>query len=98
MKRETVSTYEDGCADQAERPMVGLCCKIPVHYALLSFEKEVLFMLGAPFFSRLIRKIKSVERRKNAKNQLENYLFCHFTAFCPKKGNGHAYHGGLFTH
>jgi hypothetical protein len=61
--------------------------------------REVLFSLGAPlFFSRLIRTIKSVERRKNEKNQLENYLFCHFTAFCPETGIGHAYHGGLFTH
>ena len=58
MKRETVSAYEDGRADQAEMPMVGSCCKIPVHYALLSFLREVLFMLGAPlFFSRLIRTI-----------------------------------------
>ncbi|MDP1419470.1 hypothetical protein Q8G35_13750 [Peribacillus simplex] len=64
MKRETVSAYEDGCADQAERPMVGLCCKIPVHYALLSLERSA-FYVGRRFSSkRLIRKIKSVERRK----------------------------------
>ncbi|MGE7760539.1 hypothetical protein [Peribacillus sp. NPDC097895] len=50
MKRETVSAYEDGCADQAEWPMVGLCCKFLfiTHFFLL---REVLFMLGwAPLF------------------------------------------------
>ncbi|MEY8757556.1 hypothetical protein ACIQY5_13070 [Peribacillus frigoritolerans] len=40
MKRETVSAYEDGRADQAEWPKVGSYCKIPVHYALLSFERS----------------------------------------------------------
>ncbi|MET3320749.1 UNVERIFIED_ORG: hypothetical protein ABIC97_003850 [Peribacillus simplex] len=37
MKRETVSTYEDGCADQADKLIFVLCCKLTVHYALLSF-------------------------------------------------------------
>ncbi|MBT2647528.1 hypothetical protein J7E52_12445 [Bacillus sp. ISL-34] len=55
MKRETVSAYEDGCADQAEWPMVGSCCKIPVHYALLSL-REVLFMLGAAFLLKIDQK------------------------------------------
>ena len=40
MKRETVSAYEEGCEDPAKWPMVGSCCKIPVHYALLSFERS----------------------------------------------------------
>ncbi|MGE7903093.1 hypothetical protein ACQKNS_01625 [Peribacillus sp. NPDC094092] len=55
MKRETVSTYEDGCADQAERPIVGLCCKIPVHYALLSFERSA-FYVGCAFLLKIDQK------------------------------------------
>ncbi|CAH0188820.1 hypothetical protein P9D56_13830 [Peribacillus simplex] len=51
MKCETVSAYEDGCADQAERPIVGLCCKIPVHYALLSLERSA-FYVGRRFSSK----------------------------------------------
>ncbi|MBO0997616.1 hypothetical protein IOC57_07640 [Bacillus sp. SD075] len=51
MKRETVSAYEDGCADQAERPMVGLCCKFPVHYALLSLGRSA-FYVGRRFSSK----------------------------------------------
>ncbi|MBT2668592.1 hypothetical protein J7J00_24480 [Bacillus sp. ISL-4] len=55
MKRETVSTYEDGCADQAERPMVGLRCKIPVHYALLSFERSAIYV-GRAFLLKIDQK------------------------------------------
>ena len=86
MKCETVSAYEDRRADQANGPWLVHAAKFLfiTHFFPL---REVLFSLGAPlFFSRLIRTIKSVERRNNEKNQLENYLFCHFTAFCPETG------------
>ncbi|MGG0413950.1 hypothetical protein [Peribacillus simplex] len=48
MKRETVSAYEDGCADQAERPKLVYAAKFLfiTHFFPL---REVLFMLGAAF-------------------------------------------------
>ncbi|MES9738172.1 hypothetical protein ABWK46_12705 [Peribacillus frigoritolerans] len=52
MKRETVSAYEDGRADQAKWPMVGSCCKFLfiTHFFPL---REVLFSLGDAFLLKI---------------------------------------------
>ncbi|MGE7767393.1 hypothetical protein [Peribacillus sp. NPDC096540] len=47
MKRKTVSTYEDGCADQADKANVWIMLQTYCSLRTSFFLREVLFMLPA---------------------------------------------------